>query len=65
MPTATEPISAPAPANGNRPHGDLDGKVPSGPLETKWDRYKQEVKLISPANKRKFTVLIVGSGSAG
>ena len=65
MPTAIEPTTAPAPTNGSRPPGDLDGKVPSGPLETKWDRYKQDVKLISPANKRKFTVLIVGTGLAG
>ncbi|QIF04003.1 fumarate reductase/succinate dehydrogenase flavoprotein subunit [Roseimicrobium sp. ORNL1] len=43
----------------------LDAKIPAGPLAQKWTRYKQEAKLINPANKRKFTVLVVGSGLAG
>ncbi len=44
----------------------LDGKIPSSAsLETKWDDYKKDVKLINPANKRKFTVLVVGTGLAG
>ncbi|MFY9823772.1 MAG: fumarate reductase/succinate dehydrogenase flavoprotein subunit [Thermoanaerobaculia bacterium] len=43
----------------------LDGKVPSGPLETKWDEHKGHLKLVNPNNKRKFTILVVGSGLAG
>ena len=43
----------------------LDGKVPSGPIEQKWDRFRWDMKLVSPANRRKYTVLIVGSGLAG
>jgi succinate dehydrogenase / fumarate reductase flavoprotein subunit len=43
----------------------LDAKIPSGPLAQKWDKYKAEVKLVSPANKRKFSLIIVGSGLAG
>ncbi|MBV9659157.1 MAG: fumarate reductase/succinate dehydrogenase flavoprotein subunit [Verrucomicrobia bacterium] len=43
----------------------LDGKTPSGSLDRKWDDYKKDVKLINPANKRKFTVLVVGTGLAG
>ncbi|MCS7302581.1 MAG: fumarate reductase/succinate dehydrogenase flavoprotein subunit [Bacteroidota bacterium] len=43
----------------------LDPKIPSGPLEEKWTRYRSEVKLVSPANKRKFKVLVVGTGLAG
>ena len=43
----------------------LDSKVPSGPLTQKWDRYKAEMKLVNPANKRKYTVLVVGTGLAG
>ncbi|RPI38351.1 MAG: fumarate reductase/succinate dehydrogenase flavoprotein subunit [Nitrospiraceae bacterium] len=43
----------------------LDGKVPAGPLAEKWDRRQHEMKLISPANKRKFTILVVGTGLAG
>jgi succinate dehydrogenase / fumarate reductase flavoprotein subunit len=43
----------------------LDGKIPSGPLESKWDEHKGHVKLVNPNNKRKFTILVVGSGLAG
>jgi succinate dehydrogenase / fumarate reductase flavoprotein subunit len=43
----------------------LDSKVPSGPLETKWDHHRFEMKLVNPANKRKFTIIVVGSGLAG
>ncbi len=43
----------------------LDGKIPSGSLAEKWDRRKEELKLVSPANKRKFRILVVGAGLAG
>jgi succinate dehydrogenase / fumarate reductase flavoprotein subunit len=43
----------------------LDGKVPAGPIEQKWDRHRFDMKLVSPANRRKHTILIVGSGLAG
>ncbi len=43
----------------------LDAKVPSGPLETKWLDHRDHLKLVNPANKRKFTILVVGSGLAG
>ncbi|HKV07878.1 MAG TPA: fumarate reductase/succinate dehydrogenase flavoprotein subunit [Thermoanaerobaculia bacterium] len=43
----------------------LDSKVPSGPLESKWAEHKGHVKLVNPNNKRKFTILVVGSGLAG
>ena len=43
----------------------LDSKVPSGPLDKKWSNHKFDMKLINPANKRKFRILIVGSGLAG
>src|SRR5512136_2150662 len=43
----------------------LDAQIPSGPLEKKWDRYRLEMKLVSPANKRKYSVIVVGSGLAG
>ncbi len=42
-----------------------DSRIPSGPLEDKWTRHKMDSKLINPNNKRKFTVLVVGSGLAG
>jgi len=43
----------------------LDGKVPPGPLEHKWTEYRRNMKLVSPANKRKYRVIVVGSGLAG
>jgi len=43
----------------------LDGKVPSGPLEKKWDTYKSNVQLVAPANKRRYTIIVVGTGLAG
>src|SRR3954464_15134851 len=43
----------------------LDSKVPPGPIEHKWDEHKGHLKLVNPNNKRKFTILVVGSGLAG
>ena len=43
----------------------LDSKIPSGPLAQKWDKHKFDLKLVNPANKRKFDVIVVGSGLAG
>src|SRR5512137_961874 len=44
---------------------DLKSNVPAGPLESGWQRHRDELKLINPANKRKFEVIVVGSGLAG
>ncbi len=43
----------------------LDGKVPAGPLESKWDDHSFHLKLVNPANRRKFDVIVVGTGLAG
>ena len=43
----------------------LDPRIPEGPLESKWERCKSELKLVSPANKRKYKILVVGTGLAG
>ena len=43
----------------------LDSQVPSGPIAAKWDRHKFEMKLVSPANKRKHTLIVAGTGLAG
>ena len=43
----------------------LDAKIPSGPLAAKWETHRFEMKLVNPANKRKFSVIVVGSGLAG
>lgn len=43
----------------------LDSRIPSGPIEQKWDRARFEMKLVNPANKRRYNVIVVGSGLAG
>ena len=43
----------------------FDSKVPGGPLAEKWDRHRFESKLVNPANRRKYTIIIVGTGLAG
>ena len=43
----------------------LDSKVPAGPLAEKWSKHKFDMKLVNPANKRKFTIIVVGTGLAG
>jgi succinate dehydrogenase / fumarate reductase flavoprotein subunit len=43
----------------------LDSKIPEGPIEDKWNNHKFSVKLVNPANRRKFRVVVVGSGLAG
>ena len=44
---------------------ELRARVPDGPIEKKWDKHRFEMKLVNPANKRKFTIIVVGSGLAG
>jgi len=44
---------------------ELNARIPDGPLEQKWDRHRFEMKLVNPANKRKYHVIVVGSGLAG
>ena len=43
----------------------LDAKIPGGPLDSKWRTYQSQLKLVNPANKRKYNVIVVGSGLAG
>jgi succinate dehydrogenase / fumarate reductase flavoprotein subunit len=43
----------------------LDGKAPKGPIENTWDKHRFEMKLVNPANKRKYKILVVGTGLAG
>ncbi|MFN8600410.1 MAG: fumarate reductase/succinate dehydrogenase flavoprotein subunit [Candidatus Binatia bacterium] len=45
--------------------GSLDSKAPGGDIRTRWDRHRFEMKLVNPANKRKYTVIVVGTGLAG
>jgi succinate dehydrogenase / fumarate reductase flavoprotein subunit len=53
--------SASANANANK----LDSKIPEGPIQQKWDRHRFESKLVNPANKRKYSVIVIGTGLAG
>ncbi|GAA4428872.1 fumarate reductase/succinate dehydrogenase flavoprotein subunit [Pontibacter saemangeumensis] len=43
----------------------LDSKIPEGPIADKWDKHKFDVKLVNPANKRKYDIIVVGTGLAG
>src|SRR5450631_4091505 len=43
----------------------LESKIPSGPLSDKWGKHKTEIKLVNPANKRKYEIIVVGAGLAG
>ena len=44
---------------------ELNSKCPTGPIETRWDRHRFSLKLVNPANKRKHTIIVVGTGLAG
>ncbi len=44
---------------------ELNAKIPSGPIEKKWDKHRFDMKLVNPANKRKYDVIMVGTGLAG
>jgi succinate dehydrogenase / fumarate reductase flavoprotein subunit len=43
----------------------LESKIPAGPLQEKWDRHRFDLKLVNPANKKKFDIIVVGTGLAG
>src|SRR5262249_47545688 len=43
----------------------LDSRIPEGPLEEKWDNHRFDIKLVNPANKRRFEIIVVGTGLAG
>jgi succinate dehydrogenase / fumarate reductase, flavoprotein subunit len=68
---ATETAVAPSPVDvGRRRVSEqssfvLDSKAPSGPIESRWDRHRFELKLVNPANRRRFNIIVVGSGLAG
>src|SRR6185369_1824439 len=49
----------------NTTAGTLNARVPGGPIEQKWERCKNEMKLVSPTNKRKYDIIVVGTGLAG
>ena len=44
---------------------ELDPRIPAGPIEQRWDNCKFDMKLVNPANKRKYHVIVVGTGLAG
>jgi len=61
LPSGAPPAGAAAPGAGQR----LDPRLPAGPLQSAWQRCREDLPLISPANKRKLRLLVVGSGLAG
>ena len=44
---------------------ELISKVPEGPLELKWSKHKADIKVVSPANKRKMEIIVIGTGLGG
>src|ERR1700710_1524226 len=61
-PSKTAPVAPPPPAPAtDRPSTVLDARIPEGPLEKKWEKHKFDSKLINPANRRKYEIIIVGS----
>ena len=44
---------------------DLDARLPEGPIESSWDHHRQHIRVVNPANKRKYSVIVVGTGLAG
>ena len=44
---------------------ELDSRIPDGPIQEKWDKHRFDMKLVNPANRRKYKVIVVGSGLAG
>ena len=43
----------------------LDSKIPAGPLAEKWSKHKADIKVVSPANKRKLDIIVIGTGLGG
>jgi succinate dehydrogenase / fumarate reductase, flavoprotein subunit len=68
-PSTTPPSTAPPSTQPSRwveaSAAPLDGHVPPGPITEKWDQHKFDMKLINPANKRRYHIIMVGSGLAG
>ncbi len=50
---------------GRKANGRLDARIPPGPIQEKWSRRRDDMKLVSPANKRRHTIIVVGTGLAG
>jgi succinate dehydrogenase / fumarate reductase flavoprotein subunit len=64
-PPRVEPAAPAAPPPYETSDEPLDGRIPTGPINALWERHKFEMKLVNPANRRRFSVVIVGSGLAG
>src|SRR5215475_8394990 len=71
MPTNTVAPAPPAPVRipseplPLEPAISLDAHIPDGPIEGKWEKHKFEMQLVNPANKRRYTIIVVGTGLAG
>src|SRR5437868_111699 len=71
MPTNTVAPAPPAPVRipsepaAPAPSIMLDARIPEGPIEQKWEKHKFDMQLVNPANKRRYTIIVVGTGLAG
>src|SRR5215213_9536270 len=61
-PAPPAPVRTPI---GPTPSITLDAKIPDGPIEQKWEKHKFEMQLVNPANKRRYTIIVIGTGLAG
>src|SRR5215217_7994894 len=61
-PAPPAPVRTPT---GPAPSITLDAKIPDGPIEQKWEKHKFDMKIVNPANKRRYTIIVVGTGLAG
>ena len=59
------PLDFPSQSVSSTGSSTLDAHIPDGPIEKKWDTRRFEMKVVNPANKRKYSVIVVGSGLAG
>jgi succinate dehydrogenase / fumarate reductase flavoprotein subunit len=64
-PAAPSSPGAPAPTHWREASEPLDGRIPVGPINELWDQHRFDMKLVNPANKRRYHVIMVGSGLAG
>src|SRR5215216_744984 len=61
-PATPAPVRTPI---GPTPSITLDAKIPDGPIEQKWEKHKFDMQLVNPANKRRYTIIVIGTGLAG
>ena len=64
-PFAPAAPDSPARARWSEGRSDIDGRMPSGPIAERWDQHKFDMRLVAPSNRRRYRIIVVGSGLAG